>query len=65
MAVSLGHSSDTYGWSLGSELVTQPNQGEHRAHHTVFKRLMDLPRVSVTDVDLRSNKVVVTVKLRN
>lgn len=26
---------------------------------------MDLPRVSVTDVDLQSNKVVVTVKLRN
>jgi len=31
---------------------------------TVFKRLMDLPGVTVTEVDFQSSKVVVTVKLR-
>ena len=32
---------------------------------TVFKRLMDLPGVTVTDVDLQPATVVVTIKLRN
>ena len=32
---------------------------------TVFKRLMDLPGVTVSDVDVQPTKVVVTVKLRN
>jgi transposase len=32
---------------------------------TVFKRLMDLPGVTVTDVDFQLTKVVVTVRLRS
>lgn len=32
---------------------------------TAFKRLMDLPGVTVTDVDFQPGKVVVTVKLRS
>ena len=32
---------------------------------TVFKRLMDLPGITVTDVDFQPAKVVVTVKLRS
>ena len=32
---------------------------------TVFKRLMDLPGVTVTDVDFQPTTVVVTVKLRS
>src|SRR5450759_1140047 len=59
------HPRDAHGWSLGSELLTQPSPGDrtHARHHCI-KRLMDLPGVTVSDVDFQPAKVVVTGMLR-
>ena len=60
------HPRDADGRSLGSELLRQPSPGDPTVRATtVFKRLMDLPGVTVTEVDFQPAMVVVTGRLRS